>query len=48
MDGHPILINEPAGAKRPVPVQDFVLGWRLLFVLGWLFTAVGLLNTALL
>jgi hypothetical protein len=48
MDGHSILINEPAGPKRPVPVQDFMLGWRLLFVLGWLFTVVGLLNTVLL
>jgi hypothetical protein len=48
MDGHPILINEPSGPKRPVPVQDFALGWRLLFVLGWLFTVVGLLNTVLL
>ena len=25
-----------------------MLGWRLLFVLGWLFTVVGLLNTVLL
>jgi hypothetical protein len=46
MDGHSILINEPAGPKRSAPVQDFVLGWQLLFVLG--FTVVGLLNTALL
>lgn len=48
MDGHSILINEPTGPKRPVPVQDFMLGWKLLFVLGWLFTVVGLLNTVLL
>lgn len=48
MEGPSILINEPAGPRRPVPVQDFMLGWRLLFVLGWLFTVVGLLNTALL
>ena len=48
MEGPSILINEPAGPKRPVPVQDFLLGWRLLFVLGWLFTVVGLLNTVLL
>ena len=48
MEGPAILINEPAGPKRPVPVQEFMLGWRLLFVLGWLFTVVGLLNTVLL
>ena len=48
MEGPSILISEPAGPRRPVPVQDFVLGWRLLFVLGWLFTVVGLLNTVLL
>ena len=29
-------------------MQDFTLGWKLLFVLGWLFTVVGLLNTVLL
>jgi len=47
MGGLPILINEPA-ARPKKPVQDFLLGWRLLGVLGWLFTAVGLLNTVLL
>jgi hypothetical protein len=48
MEGPSILINEPAGPKRPVPVQDVMLGWKLLWVLGWLFTVVGLLNTVLL
>jgi hypothetical protein len=48
MEGPSILINEPAGPRRSAPVQDFMLGWRLLFVLGWLFTVVGLLNTVLL
>lgn len=41
-----IVLNEPAGPKKRV--QDFVLGWRLLMVMGWLFTVVGLLNTILL
>jgi uncharacterized protein (DUF486 family) len=49
MGGPSIIITEPqGGSKRPVePVQDFKLGWSLLWVMGWLFTVVGLLNTAL-
>jgi len=46
MDGPTILINEPQpGPKRPAP--DFMLGWSLLLVMGWLFVVVGLLNIVL-
>jgi hypothetical protein len=53
MEGPSILVNEPggpkkAGPKKLVPVKDFALGWRILLVLGWLFTVIGLLNTWLL
>jgi hypothetical protein len=53
MEGPSIIVKEPgssrrAGTKKRVLVQDFELGWRLLLVLGWLFTIVGLLNTLLL
>jgi hypothetical protein len=42
-----ILINEPPPPEPKKPAQDFMLGWSLLLVMGWLFTLVGLLNTVL-
>ena len=41
-----ILINEPQSAPKP-PTPDFLLGWSLLLVMGWIFTVIGLLNIAL-
>jgi len=44
-----VLINEPPPRPqepRP-PAEDFRLGWSLVWVMGWLFAVVGLLNTVL-
>jgi uncharacterized membrane protein YidH (DUF202 family) len=41
-----VLINEPP-TRSSEPVEDFRLGWSLLWVMGWLFAVVGLLNTVL-
>jgi len=43
--GRPILINDPP--DKAESAHDFSLGWSLLWVMGWLFTVVGLLNTVL-
>ena len=42
----PILINDPPPEKGH-PASNFSLGWNVLWVTGWLFTVVGLLNTVL-
>ena len=42
-----ILINDPPGGTKR-PVADQALGWSLLWIVGWLFVAVGLLNIVLL
>ena len=45
MDAKPILITDPVKPRQVVP--DFALGWNLLWLTGWLFVIVGLLNIAL-
>ena len=51
-EGPSVIVREPGsrrgGPKKRVAVPDFELAWRLLLVLGWLFTIIGLLNTLLL
>jgi len=45
--GRPILINDqPQEPRKSAP--DFMLGWSLLLVMGWLFFLVGIFNLVVL
>lgn len=46
MDGHSILINEPAGPRKSVPVEPET-GWFLLGWAGWVFLIAGAADISL-